>query len=280
MKLRKIASLISAITLISSSNIALIYAQQNSETTLNATKGVEIMSNSQKAFEHLKNTNIIKTKRLSLSKPTVKEIEILAKIYSDEDVNKNFPGGIVLKIDKDTAISILGNPSENEVRFIIKNQDNVIVGSAECIFIEKDNIMEIGGFISKDFWGNEYIEEANFALWQKLREMSTDFTVSLSTAEFNDKSKKAIEKGLKILHKMGISYSIEEGFVNVSVEIIPIDNSEDIILKCFIDGTEIYQKIRSKNIVKWNTLKDNKFDMKSVNYKITTSQKEKNWSSM
>ena len=229
------------------------------------------MTNSQKAFEYLKNTDVIKTKRLTLSKPTVEEMEILAEYLLDEDVCKNFIGGAILNQGKDTILSNFKNLEKNEAFFVIKNQNNDIVGDVGYVFIEEDNVIEIGGFIAKPFWGNEYIEEADFAVWLKLREVSTDFITCLSTADFNEKSKRAIKKGLKMLNKMGLSYSIEEDFINWTAEVVLNTDGETVEVKYYKGGTYLYQKTRPKSMVRWDVLKDNKFDMRSVNYKITTS---------
>lgn len=273
MKLRKVISLFLLSVPLSASCNSLIYAWQNSKASIKENKGDMLMNGFKKASSYIRNFDGIESNEISISKLCDCDAEILLEYLTDEEVTKYAVNRMILKSDahQEDMLKILKNGNnENHLLFAIKNRENIPVGIFEFECLENENMVSCCYCVGKPFWGNEQIEEVISLLLSKLCEFNVDVMIEDYKTE---QSQRIFEKTFKLLNQKGINYVAEKGCTDWTIEVAPIENSENASIKYFQEKTEIIGLVNKKTNIKWHVLTDNKLEVKIPNYKFKTNRR-------
>ncbi len=289
MKLKKIVGLFLATIILSASFSSIVRTQNIGElekdcqekicnkTDEEKNKEANTVSNLDKALQYIMETQTIKSDKITLTKKFEKEDkESLANLFLDKEVHEHFFLPMVVDFGSTENIleqwkNIDKNESPSKLRFVIKNPEGVPVGILEFNYLKEDNEIWLGVWIGKPFWGNRYASEAMVALISEMCEFKPKVTFSLSLEEHNEKSKKFIQKVLRDLNQIGISYFLEGNCSDVRIEIIPIiEDNNNMMIEIFYKS-EIIKIPAPKNKIKYHIFKDNKYEVKLLEFKINLS---------
>lgn len=279
--MKKIINFSLTMIALSGSLSAMIYDQENIVLATNSQNKIieenEAISNLDKALNYMMETSIIKSDKITLAKDWTKaDKEMLAKLFLDKEIHEHFLLPMVVDFENIENIleqwkNIDKNESPSKLRFIIKNPEGVSVGILEFNYLKEDNEIWLGAWIGKPFWGNKYASDAMVALISEMCEFKPKVTFSFSTEEHNEKSKKFIQKVLKDLSQIGISYFLEKNCSNVRMEIIPIiEDNEKMMIEIFYKS-EIIKMPAPKNKIKYHVFKDDKCKINLLEFKIILS---------
>ncbi len=281
MRFKKIIGLsLSIITSLMSSNV-IVCARESTEKALNCQEQVyskieenPIVSNLDKALDYIMKTQVIKSDEITLTKEFKPEDkEILAEYFSDEDVHKYFWFPSVINFEsKEDVLEQWNNIDKNESlsrqNFVIKVFENVPVGILEFNYLKEKNQINLGCWIGKSFWGNQYAEKSILALVGSLHKLKPNVTFSISMGNNNENSKKAFRKGIERLSHMGVCCSLEEGLSVIDIEVVSIEKDDKNVIVEVSYKNEFFKKVTSKNKIKWHVLKNNKYQMRCLDFKI------------